>query len=160
MNNWVVTYTLRQDRPDEDQMVQLSEDLDISVAGSNSPEKWYVTVHVSEPNATKAFTAANKFMADTPLKVEAATSVQVETLDEYEIRAFSPTLPELLGAAEVGELLHVSRQRVHQLSSRPDFPAPVLDLRMGPAWDRVAIEKFERQWSRSPGRPRRNSKAS
>jgi hypothetical protein len=40
----------------------------------------------------------------------------------------------LLGNAEIGRLLGVGRQRVSQLTSRPDFPAPRAVLAMGSIW--------------------------
>ena len=42
--------------------------------------------------------------------------------------------PELMGAAEIGRLLGVSRQRVQQLVKRDGFPAPVAVLDMGKIW--------------------------
>ena len=48
-----------------------------------------------------------------------------------------PTLCEvetLLGNAELGKLLGVSRQRVSQLVTRDDFPAPRAVLIMGSIW--------------------------
>lgn len=43
-------------------------------------------------------------------------------------------MEELMGAAEIGALLDVSRQRVQQIVNRPDFPAPVATLAMGKVW--------------------------
>ena len=48
-----------------------------------------------------------------------------------------PTLCDvetLLGNAELGKLLGVSRQRVSQLVTREDFPAPRAVLIMGGVW--------------------------
>ena len=48
-----------------------------------------------------------------------------------------PTLCEvetLLGNAELGKLLGLSRQRVSQLVTRDDFPAPRAVLIMGSVW--------------------------
>lgn len=41
---------------------------------------------------------------------------------------------EVMGAAEIGRLLGVSRQRVQQIIARPDFPAPATELAMGKIW--------------------------
>lgn len=41
---------------------------------------------------------------------------------------------KLAGPHEIARLLGVSRQRVFQLASRPDFPAPVARLHMGSVW--------------------------
>ena len=48
----------------------------------------------------------------------------------------------LMGAAEIGMRLGVSRQRVQQLVSRPDFPAPVVVLGMGKVWESEAVEQW------------------
>ena len=41
---------------------------------------------------------------------------------------------QLVGPAELTRLLGVSRTRLVQLSSRPDFPEPVAELVMGKVW--------------------------
>ncbi|MEU4243156.1 DNA-binding protein [Actinoplanes sp. NPDC026619] len=42
---------------------------------------------------------------------------------------------QLVGTQEIRvQLGGVSRQRVHQITSRPDFPAPVADLVQGRVW--------------------------
>jgi predicted DNA-binding transcriptional regulator AlpA len=48
----------------------------------------------------------------------------------------------LMGAAEIGARLGVSRQRVQQLVSRPDFPAPVVVLGMGKVWESGDVERW------------------
>jgi hypothetical protein len=40
----------------------------------------------------------------------------------HALRAESPTMPELMSAAEIAEELGVARQRVHQLRSMSTFP--------------------------------------
>ena len=45
----------------------------------------------------------------------------------------------LVGAQEIGVILGVSRQRAHQLVSRPDFPRPVVTLAMGKVWNREEV---------------------
>jgi len=54
----------------------------------------------------------------------------------------------LLGAQEIADLLGVSRQRVQQLASGSDFPAPLADLAQGRVWDGDAV----RAWAKSHGR--------
>ena len=56
--------------------------------------------------------------------------------------------PELMGVAEIAELLGVSRQRVHQLTKVAGFPRPVAELSAGSIWEREAVE----EWARSTGR--------
>lgn len=47
-----------------------------------------------------------------------------------------------VGAAEIALLLGVSRQRVTQLTSRPDFPRPVATLAMGKIWRLDDVEEW------------------
>ena len=52
--------------------------------------------------------------------------------------------PDLVGAAEIGEMLGgVSRQRVTQLTKHAKFPVPALRLRMGALWWAEDV----RQWA-------------
>jgi prophage regulatory protein len=51
----------------------------------------------------------------------------------------------LIGAHEILVLLgRVSRQRVHQLTSRGDFPAPVIELAQGKVWLADDVETWIR----------------
>jgi predicted DNA-binding transcriptional regulator AlpA len=51
----------------------------------------------------------------------------------------------VVGAAEIRDGLGVSRQRVQQLISRPDFPKPYDTLSMGKVWLREDIERWAQQ---------------
>lgn len=56
---------------------------------------------------------------------------------------------ELVGAAELSEMLGVSRQRVDALArSRLDFPRPIAEIRAGRIWLKADIE----EWARATGR--------
>lgn len=62
-----------------------------------------------------------------------------------------PTLdrmPTLLGNAELGQLLGVSRQRVSQIVSSPSFPKPYATLAMGSIWTLEAVT----DWAQRTGR--------
>jgi hypothetical protein len=50
--------------------------------------------------------------------------------------------PFFVGAAEIAELLGVSRQRVDQLTRRSDFPLPAAELASGRIWVRVVVERW------------------
>ena len=56
---------------------------------------------------------------------------------------------DLVGAAEIAEMLSVSRQRVSQLKNSPGFPAPALRLKMGSVWWTDDIRK----WAAARGKP-------
>jgi predicted DNA-binding transcriptional regulator AlpA len=49
---------------------------------------------------------------------------------------------ELVGIAEIADLLGVSRQRAHKLSQRPDFPEPVARLSAGLIWERADVVRW------------------
>lgn len=57
----------------------------------------------------------------------------------------------LVGLVEAAEILAVSKQRVGQLSHRPDFPSPVARLRAGPVWRSEQIKAFDRGRARRRG---------
>jgi predicted DNA-binding transcriptional regulator AlpA len=54
----------------------------------------------------------------------------------------------LVGSAEIGRMLSVSRQRVQQLIQRDDWPEPEVVLDMGKVWKRADVE----EWARAHGR--------
>ena len=47
-----------------------------------------------------------------------------------------------MGVTEVAKRLGVSRQRVHQLRSAPDFPEAVAMLAAGPIWESKDVEDW------------------
>ncbi|GAA2346608.1 DNA-binding protein [Dactylosporangium salmoneum] len=55
------------------------------------------------------------------------------------------TMEEVMGAHEIGQMLGVSRQRVQQITARPDFPAPAWTLAMGKAWLAVDVRAWVRE---------------
>jgi predicted DNA-binding transcriptional regulator AlpA len=54
----------------------------------------------------------------------------------------------LVGSAEIGRMLGVSRQRVQQLINRDDWPKPEVELDMGKVWKRADVVA----WARGHGR--------
>jgi len=48
----------------------------------------------------------------------------------------------LLGVSAIGRRLALSRQRVHVLAARDDFPRPVHDLETGRLWRASDIERW------------------
>lgn len=55
---------------------------------------------------------------------------------------------ELVGIAEVAEMLGVSVQRIDQLARADGFPEPVATLKAGRIWERADVEA----WARRTGR--------
>ena len=113
-----------------------------------------VTVHA--PGAD-SFDALNTSAIEVArrLKLGPPAGIDVVTELEHARRADAYTMPELMRAAEIADELGVRRQRVHQLRSTAAFPAPLAELRAGAVWDGGAVRRFEREWSRKPGRPRK-----
>ena len=62
---------------------------------------------------------------------------------------------ELVGVAEIADLLGVSRQRVHAIiRAYDDFPDPVAELSAGRIWLRSDVDDWiVRHSDRRPGRP-------
>ena len=65
------------------------------------------------------------------------------------IAYMAPSPRYLVGAAEIGTMLGVGRQRVQQIINHRDFPKPYDELAMGKVWKRSAVEA----WARENGRP-------
>lgn len=150
---WVVYLTFDVNA-NEDQLVEYGEFLeghDGSVA--NIPGRGVlVTLWVSAPEPLKAAAWASEFAS--ALVGNQPVGIEVVTEAEHERRAEEPSLPDLVSAPEVGQILGgLSRQRVYQLQSVHGFPEPLYRLRTGPVWDRRAIDTFAREWDRKPGRP-------
>ena len=81
--------------------------------------------------------------------------LQVQSAAQTAHDALRPSLPEMMGVAEVASRLNVSKQRVDELRRAGRLPEPLIELRAGPIWPRPAIERFIEAWSRKPGRPRK-----
>ncbi|GAA4385932.1 helix-turn-helix transcriptional regulator [Tsukamurella soli] len=116
-----------------------------------------VTVYVDAPDDVAALQSARDLVGPV-IGEHPVIASEVEDEQVHYDRADAPTLPHLVSAPEVGEILEVSRQRVHQLRSTSTFPQPLFELRSGAIWDRAAIEAFAQRWDRRPG-PRRSAAA-
>lgn len=113
----------------------------------------YVNALTVAEAADTVYAQVGKFMDTQGVPGHRAT-VEALPLDIAEWRADQPTVPELVSAADAAEILHVSRQRIHQLAtSNPQFPAPVARVASGPLWTANAIRHFAEVWERRTGRP-------
>lgn len=155
MSDWVVRTTVDVD-PDEATIGAWETALDergIDGSLSRVPQlhQAILTVYLPICDLMKATCEGYDLTAE----ITGCTPVGVETIteDEQQRRADTPTLPELMSAAEIAEELGVARQRVHQLRATKAFPAPLAELRGGAVWDAAAVRKFAREWERKPGRP-------
>ncbi len=153
MREWAVTTTFTGAVSPQEAM-RIEQSLgDATVANIPQAQQITVTIHVEQESPVAAVASA---LAEIVEAVKLSI-VAVEVVDEieHERRANSATIPELVGASEAAEILGVSRQRVHQLHrENPAFPAPLVQVAMGPLWHRAAVEAFAQRWERRPGRPR------
>lgn len=154
--DWVVDYTFAG-APSEDELMAVQELLDehnLDGAASALPDtgQWRLSLGVQTDEPQTALYESGLLLDKVGIHGEIA-AVSILTIDELERRAAAPTMPVLVGSSEIADLLGVSRQRVHQLRVHAKFPAPLVEVAMGPLWDERAIAKFAREWSRRPGRP-------
>lgn len=156
-DDWAITHTFDVDPPDDvlDQWADHFEAIDGAVArlpGVGVDVTLYADGHLP------MLTAAEKMVGEVVIVINAEpVGVSITRESVHAVRAESPTMPELMSAAEIAEELGVARQRVHQLRSMATFPAPLAELRGGAVWDAGAVRKFNAEWSRRPGRPPRDS---
>lgn len=130
---------------------------DYHAAATAAPRRYGAQFDLDAPTAEKATEAALSTFRAAAHKAELPNwpiiRVEVMTVDEQETALAEPTFPDVLGVTEAAQMLGVSRQRLDQLTSHRDFPAPMVRLAAGPVWLRSSIEGFERRWDRRPGRP-------
>jgi len=79
--------------------------------------------------------------------------LELLTVAEQEAELARPVIPELVGVAEVADIIGVSRQRASKLAQQRNFPDPIARLASGPVWTRPSLNHFLDEWTRKPGRP-------
>jgi prophage regulatory protein len=66
-----------------------------------------------------------------------------------QMSSISLVVSRLAGAAELQQMLGVSRKRAYELSRRGDFPVPLEELAMGPVWAVPEIEAWAERTHRT-----------
>lgn len=89
---------------------------------------------------------------------EKANGVEALTQREAERRLAEPQIPELVGHAEIADMLGVSRQRAAQLAERPGFPPAVVTTKTGPLRVKSQVEAWVTTWDRKGGRPKKQTR--
>jgi hypothetical protein len=79
--------------------------------------------------------------------------------DVADARAPAPSIPELVGYAEIAEMFDVTRQRARQLVDLPGFPAAVVETAAGRCGCRKQVEAWGRPGSGRAGGPGRCGQA-
>ncbi|WP_410597868.1 hypothetical protein [Amycolatopsis sp. lyj-23] len=163
-NEWVIRVVLATEETVSDtaleKMADAADERDATVARRELESGVVVTmdVDVSDGGGHEISAAIDwslKLVRDVGGCEDAVPAdVRYMTLDAYEAEALRPSVPELASAADVAEILGVSRQRVHQLAtSNPRFPQHIARVATGPLWARSSIEWFDSVWERKAGRP-------
>jgi hypothetical protein len=160
MSSWQVTVDLVGVELTDEQREHLVDELaDAGAAVGTRPGRLSVTLSVEAEDPATAFDVGldRVYAAVLPMATPGAAIAGGELLadEEADQRLAGPAFPELVGIAEVAELLGVTRQRASELQHRAGFPRPVALLRSGPVWRKGDLSSFAATWTRKPGRPRR-----
>lgn len=130
----------------------------VSIAGSILA----VAISIDAADANRAVARATERIRDAFATLRLPSSARARIVGVAAKRADlvaaeldRPTFPEIVGVAEVAELLGVSKQRITELRTSGRLPSPIADLRAGPVWPKAAIERWLEGWERKPGRPRK-----
>jgi hypothetical protein len=133
----------------------LAPDLAASVTTLGDEATVTATITADDPLtcAREGLALITRALADLGHEVVDTLALEAVDADLADARAEESSIPDLVTAIDAAKMLGVSRQRVHQLAAREDFPAPLLHLG-GPIWVRAGIEAFAARWERRGGRPR------
>ncbi|MGO9873440.1 MAG: helix-turn-helix transcriptional regulator [Acidimicrobiia bacterium] len=157
-----------------EELAELLESMSASVAYSPAGDRYSVTLSIESvsPEAHESTAHAAPTWAESAAATLEAllvldkvrdvvglpdwpiVNVHTRTFDEHDAELAQPAYPELVGVAEIAELISVTRQRVSEMRGRPGFPEPIAELRSGPVWTRASVDRFVEEWPRKPGRPR------
>ena len=71
----------------------------------------------------------------------------------FDQRVLEPSIPELVGYAEIADMARVSRQRARQFADLSGFPVAVITTQAGPLRVRRSVEQWLAVRHPKPGRP-------
>lgn len=81
---------------------------------------------------------------------------EIQSLEELDRKLMEANVPDLIGVAELAQILKVSKQRASELARGREFPRPIAWLASGPVWKKGALARFIELWPRRPGRRKRS----
>lgn len=124
----------------------------ISVAADRNHAS--VSLSIEATGALEAATGARKAVEAVISEID-VTAIEVTSEEVRKARVFEPSIPELVGYAEIAEIAGVSRTRARELAEKPDFPSAVVETAAGPLRIKEAVEAWVAGWDRTPGRPKK-----
>jgi hypothetical protein len=141
-----------------DDLADLLSDYGASVSGSQDGTRVGITISLEHAgDALEAMIEGQRIFHQYVGKVDLPswpiTRIEVMTWDEHDRELEEPLVPELVGVAEIAQIIDVTRQRASKLAHQHGFPAPVAELKSGPVWTRTSLNRFVEEWARRPGRP-------
>lgn len=158
MTTYYVDLDVRTDRPlTADELDHVLDTLTphaavLSVQG----DRLGASLAVDVDEIADAYPAARAAIsAAVPAEIAAVESVKVATEQARDREVAEPTIPELVGYAEIADIVGVSRQRARAFADLDDFPAAVVRTAAGPLRTRAAVESWAKHRRTAPGRPRR-----
>lgn len=148
--DYTVEITLHTKRPVTEEMLFAAGEFGNVAIGHHGGRHIETTLTVeAEDMISAANEAISKVLERVPGKV-----VAVDAMTTAEADRRSKEQPQVVGTAEIAELLGVTKQRASVITQREDFPKPIVKLASGPVWRAGAVATFKEGWSRKPGRPR------
>ena len=166
MTEWIVDLEIAHEL-DQERAARIVEDVlehlaPYSPVGAVDPQSLSVQMSVEAETIEKAVAVARRLFTSALRKSGFVGPVVIvmagaQTEDKLIKSLRESNVPDIVGVAEVANILSVSRQRVSELARSGRFPHPVTTLAAGPIWYRAAIARYVERWPRRPGRPKKNA---
>ncbi|WP_426004870.1 helix-turn-helix transcriptional regulator [Paenarthrobacter sp. NyZ202] len=160
---WFVDLDLKLDEPVSDalldDLVEVVEPFHGAISAGDEP-KLGLSLAFEAIDAWAATASARTFLEMDLCRIVSKVEISsCRVLDEATRNAENeePTFPALVAVPDIAEMLGVSRQQAHRLSSREGFPAPALEPRTGPLWLLAAVEAWSQHTERKAGRPTKSA---
>lgn len=117
--------------------------------------RYAMTVHVEETTVRKAIASGLRLVEGA--RIAPALAVEAQRQDDLVRQLERTTVPQLVGNADIADMLGVTRQRAAQLADVDGFPPAVMTIKAGPLRVRDQVEDWARTWNRKAGRPKKTS---
>ncbi|GAB2613450.1 hypothetical protein [Pseudactinotalea suaedae] len=114
------------------------------VSVSRDGSKGGASFTVDAETATEASAVAASTITRTVpgLGQDSIVRLDIRTEEVAQADAEAPSIPDLVGYAEIATLAGVSRQRAREFAEKADFPVAVVETSSGPLRLRTAVERW------------------